>query len=141
MATKKKTSQPWRELRAEKFSAAERAAMDAAFEQELLDMDLRQIREMTGATQVGLAKAAKMTQPEVSRLERNTGTAHLATLRRVVKALGGELEIVASFGDKRVRLRAADDLLGHSVKWRKRDEAVGMLIPPAAKAVAKRKRA
>jgi hypothetical protein len=30
----------------------------------------------------------------------------LSTLKRYVEALGGELEVVAAFGDKRVRLRA-----------------------------------
>ncbi|MGH9419626.1 MAG: helix-turn-helix domain-containing protein [Thermoanaerobaculia bacterium] len=93
-------------MRAEKFSAAERAALDRAFEQELLDMDLRQIREMTGHTQAGLAKAASMTQPEISRLESQGGAARLATLRRLIEGLGGELEVIATFGDKRVRLRA-----------------------------------
>jgi hypothetical protein len=47
-----------------------------------------------------------MTQSEVSRLERRPDV-RLSTLKRFVEALGGEVEIFATFGDKRVRLRAA----------------------------------
>lgn len=35
----------------------------------------------------------------------------LATLRRVVGTLGGELEVIANFGDRRIRLRVAGGLL------------------------------
>ena len=69
-------------------------------------MDLRAIRELLGKTQVDLAEATDMTQSEVSRLERRPDV-RLSTLKRVVEALGGEIEIFATFGDKRVRLRAA----------------------------------
>jgi len=31
----------------------------------------------------------------------------LSTLRSYVKALGGELEVIANFGDKRIRLHSA----------------------------------
>jgi hypothetical protein len=44
-----------------------------------------------------------MTQSELSRLERRPD--HLvSTLRRYVKALGGELEVTAVLGAKRVKL-------------------------------------
>jgi predicted transcriptional regulator len=68
-------------------------------------MDLRAIRELVGKTRVDVAETTKMTQSEVSRLERRQDV-RLSTLKRFVEALGGELEIFAAFGDKRVRLRA-----------------------------------
>lgn len=55
---------------------------------------------------VEVAEAVAMSQPEVSRLERRDDFL-LSTLKKYVEALGGELEVFATFGDKRVRLRSA----------------------------------
>lgn len=67
-------------------------------------MDLRAMREVAGKTQVELAKKMAVTQAELSRAERRDD--HLvSTLRKYVEGLGGELEVVAHFGDKSVRLR------------------------------------
>ena len=96
----------WRDIRAKKVSPDKLAKLDREIERELLEMDLRAVRETIGKTQTEIAEATAMSQGEVSRLEQRRD--HLvSTLRRYVEALGGELEIVASFGDKRVRLRAA----------------------------------
>ena len=72
---------------------------------ELLDGDLRAVREIAGKTQVQVAKILETTQSELSRLEHREDF-KLSTLRRYIEALGGELEIVARFGDKMVRLHA-----------------------------------
>ncbi len=72
-------------------------------EAELLDLSLAELRKELGVTQVEMAKAAEMTQSQLSKLERRDD--HLiSTLRRAVRALGGELEVTAVVGDKRVRL-------------------------------------
>jgi hypothetical protein len=53
-------------------------------------------------TQVELAEAADMTQGQISSLEHRTD--HLiSTLRRCVRALGGDIEVVAVVGNKRVK--------------------------------------
>src|SRR5215510_12423970 len=96
----------WQDLRRQKLTPQQLEAIDREVEQELVEMDLRAIRELLGKTQVDLAAATDMTQSEVSRLERRPDV-RLSTLKRVVEALGGEIEIFATFGDKRVRLRAA----------------------------------
>ena len=70
----------------------------------MLQMSLREMREMVGKNQVDLAAAIETTQSELSRLERRDDF-FLSTLKRYVKALGGELMIIAQFGDKSVRLR------------------------------------
>jgi hypothetical protein len=101
----KKTYSRWEDLRKKKLTPAQLEAIDREVEQELLDMDLRAIRELVSKTQVEVAEATDMTQSEVSRLERRPDV-RLSTLKRYVEALGGELEIFAAFGDKRVRLRA-----------------------------------
>jgi predicted transcriptional regulator len=72
---------------------------------ELLEGDLRAVREIAGKTQVQVAKLLETTQSELSRLEHRDDY-KLSTLRRYIEALGGELEIVAKFGDKMVRLHA-----------------------------------
>jgi hypothetical protein len=50
-----------------------------------------------------------MDQSDVSRLERRNdlGDCQVSTLRRYVEALGGSLELVAAFGDKRIILVGA----------------------------------
>ena len=73
-------------------------------EKELLEANLAELRQAVGVTQVEAAEAAEMPQSELSRLERRPD--HLvSTLRRYVEPLGGELEVTAVVGKKRVRLK------------------------------------
>lgn len=69
----------------------------------------RTIREATGKTQVDVARAAQMDQADVSRLERRVefDDCQVATLRRYVEALGGKLELVAAFDDRKIILAGA----------------------------------
>jgi transcriptional regulator with XRE-family HTH domain len=99
-------TKPWREIRARKLSPQKLKKIDRAVEEDLLEMDLRELREAAGETQEELAEALKKAPSEISRLEGRSDY-RLATLQRNVAALGGELEVVASFGNRRVRLRAA----------------------------------
>jgi len=98
-------TRPWREIKNKGMTPEHIGELDRKVEAKLVEMDLRAIRELLGVTQVELAKAAEIAQPEVSRMERRRDY-RLSTLRRYVEALGGELDIEAVFGDKRVRLRA-----------------------------------
>lgn len=96
----------WKEVKDKHFSAKEQERIHAEAMQELLDMELRELRELAGkTTQAELAEASGFTQAEVSRIERRDDHL-LSTLRRYVEALGGELEVVAILGDHRVRLRS-----------------------------------
>jgi len=101
----KKTYHRWQDLKKKKLTPAQLGEIDREVEKELLEMDLRAIRELAGKTQADVAEVTDMTQSEVSRLEGRQDF-RLSTLKRYVEALGGELEVVATFGDKRVRLRA-----------------------------------
>jgi transcriptional regulator with XRE-family HTH domain len=67
-------------------------------------MDLSELREASGKTQQEVAAALKKAQSEISRIESRSDY-RLSTLKGYVAALGGELELVANFGDRRVRLR------------------------------------
>ena len=93
----------WSDVKKGKLSPEALARVNEAVERELLGLDLRALREMTGKTQQEIAALADMTQSEISRLERRNDYL-VSTLERIVKALGGELEVVANFGDKRIRL-------------------------------------
>jgi len=93
----------WRNVKKHRLSPEALDRVDRAVAGELLEMDLRAIRELTGKTQEELAALAEMTQSEVSRLEHRSDYL-VSTLQRIVQALGGELEVIANFGGKRVKL-------------------------------------
>jgi len=67
-------------------------------------LTLKTIREAGGKTQVAVAEDSQMDQGDISRLEgrSNFDDCQVATLRRYVEALGGKLDLVAVFGDKRI---------------------------------------
>ena len=69
-------------------------------------MTLRAIRDATGLTQVALAEKSAMDQGDISRLENRPSLedCQLATLQRYIAAVGGEFELTARFGDKRLTI-------------------------------------
>ncbi len=68
-----------------------------------LVVTMRELRAFAGRSQVEVAEAMGVAQAEVSRLEGRADT-KLSTIVRYVKALGGEVEVVARFGDRSLRL-------------------------------------
>lgn len=77
--------------------------VEEGVEGELQEMSLADLRRGLGISQVKLASAADMALSQVSALE--NGDDHLlSSLRRSVRALGGELEVIAVVGDKRIKL-------------------------------------
>ena len=103
--SKKKTYARWRDLQAKKHTPDEIRRIDRDVARELVAMDLKTIREIAGKTQTDVAAVTEVSQAEVSRLERREDCL-VSTLRRYVEALGGELKLIAVFGDRQVRLRA-----------------------------------
>lgn len=95
----------WADIKRRFFTEEEIAELKRRARQELLELDLRAIRKFVGKTQVELAKAAKLSQSELSRAE-NREDHRLSTIRRYVEALGGELEVIARFGDASIRLKS-----------------------------------
>ena len=63
------------------------------------EMTLRELRRARKLTQVRMAKALGITQDSVSRLEKRSDLL-LSTLRKTVKAMGGNLFLVAEFPDR-----------------------------------------
>ena len=68
-----------------------------------MNVTMRELRAFAGKSQVEVAEAMGVAQAEVSRLEGRADT-KLSTIERYVKALGGEVEVVARFGDRTLRL-------------------------------------
>ena len=93
----------WKDVRDRHISKKRQTKTNRAVAQEVLRLNLRAVRELLGKRQADVARAAKMAQSEVSRIEQASNLM-LETTRRYVKALGGELEVTAVFGDKRVVL-------------------------------------
>jgi transcriptional regulator with XRE-family HTH domain len=93
----------WSEIK-EKMAPERRARLDAEVRGEVLAMELRELRKEAGKTQTEVAEVAEMTQAELSKFERRDDHL-LSTLRRYVTALGGELEVVAVFDNKRIALK------------------------------------
>lgn len=96
----------WPEVRSkrpprEDVVAKHRARMDA----EVRAYRLREIRQEQGVTQKELAERMTVSQPAISALEAgDLERSGLATLRAYVEALGGHVEVTASFGDRKVTL-------------------------------------
>jgi len=62
-------------------------------------MLLGEVRNQLGFTQTAVAKTMGVSQSALSQMEAQHDL-QLSTLRRLVKALGGELDIIARFGDR-----------------------------------------
>jgi transcriptional regulator with XRE-family HTH domain len=60
------------------------------------EMSLRQLRKAIGKTQTAIARRLRVGQEAVSKLEARSDM-YISTLRGFVKAMGGELELVAKF--------------------------------------------
>lgn len=66
---------------------------------------LAELRNAYGLNQEAIAERLHISQSRVSRIERGQlDQSQIATLRAYVRALGGELEIAARFGDERITL-------------------------------------
>jgi len=97
------TRHSFQKLRA-KMTPAQLAQADVEAKQMMTEMLLGEIRKSVGLTQEDLADSLGITQPSLSKLE-NQEDMHISTLRRLVEALGGQLEMIAHLpkGDIRIR--------------------------------------
>jgi len=70
---------------------------------------LRQLREARERSQVEMAEKLHINQAAVSKLERRTDM-YLSTLRGYIEAMGGQLEIIARFPNRAVRIMQFETL-------------------------------
>jgi transcriptional regulator with XRE-family HTH domain len=94
------------ELRA-RMTPERRGRNDQAAREELREMLLSELRRAAGKTQVELAAAMGIQQPNVSKLE-SQDDMQISTLRQIVEALGGQLEIIARLPGESVALRLSE---------------------------------
>ena len=67
------------------------------------DMALRELRKAIGASQERLAEALDVNQPAIAKMERRNDI-RIQSLRRMIEAMGGDLEVRAKFPDFEVTL-------------------------------------
>jgi len=73
------------------------------------ELPLQELRQARALSQEELAEVLGLNQATISKLERRTDM-YLSSLRRFVEAMGGELEITASFPEGRVRIQLFEEL-------------------------------
>ena len=91
-------------LRARMSSDAQARAAARA-EAMLLEMQLQDIRKSRNVTQVALAQVLNVEQAAISKLE-NREDMYVSTLRAYIRALGGELQLVAKFPDAEIKVHS-----------------------------------
>jgi DNA-binding XRE family transcriptional regulator len=98
---------PFQKLR-DKMTPGQLAQADAEVREMMAEMLLAELRKFMGLTQEQLAAALGITQPSLSKLE-NQDDMQVSTLRRLIEALGGQLEIIAHLPRADIRIRQFKD--------------------------------
>ena len=101
-------AKPFKLLR-NKMSPEAQRRVEAKTLKMLEEMPLQELRQARSLTQEQMAKILRVKQASVSKLERRTDM-YISTLRTYVKAMGGNLEIVAQFPEGDVRIAQFEDL-------------------------------
>jgi ribosome-binding protein aMBF1 (putative translation factor) len=86
-----------------KMSPERRKRNAEKVEKELAKMPLNELRTARGLSQQVLAESLHIQQPAIAKLEKRTDM-YISTLRSHIKAMGGELEIIARFPDGDVKI-------------------------------------
>jgi len=101
-------AKPYSVLR-ERMSPESLARPEEKTRQFMQEMPLQELRQARKMSQEQLDKNLHTRQSSVSRIEKRTDM-YISTLRGGIKAMGGDLEIVAKFPDGDVRINQFEDL-------------------------------
>lgn len=101
-------AKPYSTLRA-MMSPEARAKAEEQTRQLMQEMPLQELRQARKMSQEQMAKNLHTKQSNVSRIEKRTDM-YISTLRSVIKAMGGDLEIVARFPDGNIRINQFEEL-------------------------------
>src|SRR6202171_296643 len=93
----------FKELQA-KMSRGARVRSEAAAGKMISEMGLAELREAMDLTQESLADALHLKQASISKMERRSDM-YISTLSKIIKAMGGELQIIANMPNGRVQIR------------------------------------
>ena len=86
-----------------KMSPAAQARAAKRAQKMLAEMPLQELRHAKELSQVKLAEALHVNQAAISKLERRTDM-YISTLRSYIKAMGGDLEVIAKFPEGEVKI-------------------------------------
>jgi transcriptional regulator with XRE-family HTH domain len=86
------------------MSPRSRARAARRTQQLLAEMLLSEIRKLAGKSQGELARTLGIKQPSLSKLE-NQDDMQISTLKKIIEALGGEVQIIARFPKSAVRVK------------------------------------
>jgi transcriptional regulator with XRE-family HTH domain len=91
---------------------------------------LSEIRQRAGKSQSDVAKALGIRQPSLSKLEKQHDM-QISTLGRIVKVLGGELEVIAKFPKGAVRIGPFGTKARSSRRYRSRSKQTSLALKQA----------
>ena len=92
-----------------KMSPEAQAMADKKAQAILAEMPLNELRQARGLSQKKLAEALHIQQPAIAKMERRTDM-YISTLRSHIEAMGGKLEVLASFPEGTVKINNFSDL-------------------------------
>jgi transcriptional regulator with XRE-family HTH domain len=88
-----------------------RAEIDRRFKELVNEVEsLRELRRLSAKSQAKIARTLKISQPAVSKIEKQTDM-YLSTLRGYVEAIGGELDVIVRLPNRRpMRVRSLEEI-------------------------------
>ena len=96
------------ELRA-RMSPEARAAAERKAERLDEELDLAEVRKAMRLSQEEIAQTLQIGQGSVAKIEKRTDM-YVSTIRRFIEAMGGELEIIARFPGRSVKIKTFQGL-------------------------------
>jgi DNA-binding XRE family transcriptional regulator len=104
----RKMAKKWSDIR-RKHSPEEEAEILQKVKEAAGVMTLHQLREARSYTQVTLAKALRINQGAVSKMEKRTDM-YVSTMRSFIQAMGGQLQIQAVFPEGVVQIEQFENV-------------------------------
>ncbi|MDZ7667009.1 MAG: XRE family transcriptional regulator [Desulfotignum sp.] len=92
-----------------KMSPEAQAMADKKAQAMLAEMPLNELRQARGLSQKKLAESLHIQQPAIAKMEKRTDM-YISTLRSHIEAMGGKLEVLASFPEGTVKINNFSDL-------------------------------
>jgi DNA-binding XRE family transcriptional regulator len=88
-----------------------RAELDRRFKELVNEVEsLKELRRLSAKSQAKIAKTLKISQPAVSKIEKQTDM-YLSTLRNYVEAIGGELDVIVRLPNRKpVKVRSLEEV-------------------------------
>ncbi|MGH6870828.1 MAG: XRE family transcriptional regulator [Rhizomicrobium sp.] len=88
-----------------------RAELDRRFEELVNEVEsLKELRRLSAKSQARIARSLKISQPAVSKIEKQTDM-YLSTLRSYIEAIGGRLDVIVRLPNRKpVRVKSLEEI-------------------------------